>query len=172
MLSAVKCDKLPQIVGLGTARSILPLSWKFLLPPWDATIPKKGHLKWFLSQRHSLALIELYKRGMWQTPWYDAKTKLQEKTPGRPWAREGLQCAQCMLMFIPSQITTHWMELQPRGDGAAECTTIKIQMGPFHHSHRLGFSTWKLGLRLKFILGRKKDRQKNAQWPQTCNVDF
>lgn len=47
------------------------------------------------------------------------------------------------------------LELQPLGDRAAECTTIKIQRGPFYHSPHLGFSTIKLGLRLKLIPGRK-----------------
>lgn len=56
------------------------------------------------------------------------------------------------------------LALQPLGDGAAECTTIKIQKGHFYHSPHLGFSTIKLSLRLKFIPGRKRKVLIPAVW--------
>lgn len=53
------------------------------------------------------------------------------------------------------------------GDGAAECTAIKIQRGPFCRSPHLGFSTTKLGLSLV------RERQKRTtQCAKTPSADF
>lgn len=106
---------------------------------------------------------------MWQASGYDAKTKFQEKAPGRP------QAHAVYTTYVRVYTILHYnsLELRLLGDGAVECTTIKIQRGTFYHSSHLGFSTIKPGLWLKLIPDKKKiGRRVYIQRSKTCTVDF
>jgi hypothetical protein len=143
--NAVSCKEgqTPTDCETGHRRTYSTLEWKISSPQGDARICKKEHPGHFLIQYHNLAFIELYEKEC--NKYSDMMYKVQRKKkkhlegPGLQSPRLYTTCARVWTISGYNSL-----DVQPFGDEAAECTTIKLQKGPFYHNPHLGFSTIKL----------------------------